>query len=276
MNDVADRRNYDLRDEIKAYWSERAATFDLSPGHEIFSERERAAWHGLFRRHLGEGGGRAALDLASGTGVVSHLLDDLGFNVTGIDWAEPMLERARRKASDRSRRISFRMGDAENTMEPDDRYDVIVTRHLVWTLVDPEAAFREWLRVLKPGGTALIVDGDFVNTTMLERFFSKAGTWGQRVGIFKPDTSTHSREMMETHRSILSRVYFAKGARAEEVVDLLRRAGFTDIEVDTDLGEIHRTQAKNWNFFKGLARKSQHRYAIRASKPSDATRIRAG
>ena len=40
----------------------------------------------------------------------------------------------------------------------------IVNRHLVWTLVDPKAAFAEWLRVLKPGGTLLIIDGDFVNS----------------------------------------------------------------------------------------------------------------
>ncbi|HXV29686.1 MAG TPA: class I SAM-dependent methyltransferase [Sinorhizobium sp.] len=271
MSDVAERRNYDLRDEIKAYWSERAATFDLSPGHEIFSEEERAAWHRLFLRHLGRGDGRAALDLASGTGVVSHLLDDLGFRVTGLDWAEPMLERARRKALDRRRTISFRIGDAENTMEPDNDYDIIVNRHLVWTLVDPTAAFAEWLRVLKPGGRLLIVDGDFVNTGAIERLFSRLSAWGQRVGLFKPDAPMGSRDMMETHRSILSRVHFAGGARAEAVVELLAAAGFTDIEVDTDLGEIHRAQAKNWNFFKGLARKNQHRYAIRASKPSQVT-----
>ncbi|ACP22572.1 putative methyl-transferase, S-Adenosyl-L-methionine (plasmid) [Sinorhizobium fredii NGR234] len=266
MSNVAAGQNYDLRDEIKAYWSERAATFDLSPGHEIFSEEERSAWHRLFLRHLGRGDGRAALDLASGTGVISHLLDDLGFKVTGLDWAEPMLERARQKAKSRKRAISFRIGDAESTMEPDDRYDVIVNRHLVWTLVDPAAAFAEWLRVLKPGGTLLIVDGDFVNTGALERLFSKFSAWGQSAGIFKPDAPMHSREMMETHRNILSRVHFANGARAEAVVELLEAAGFTDIVVDTDLGEIHRMQAKNWNFFKGLARRNQHRYAIRASK----------
>ncbi|MDX0514761.1 methyltransferase domain-containing protein [Sinorhizobium medicae] len=268
MSDVASRANYDLRDEIKAYWSERAATFDLSPGHEIFSEEERAAWHRLILRHLGEGAGRAALDLASGTGVVSHLLDDLGFRVTGIDWAEPMLDRARQKAKTRGRNISFRMGDAENTMEPDDHYHVVVNRHLVWTLVDPSAAFREWLRVLKPGGSLLIVDGDFVNATRLERFFSSLNAWGQRVGLLRPDAPSQPREMLETHRSILARVHFSQGARAEAVVDLLHASGFTDIRVDTDLGEIHRMQAKNWNLFKGLARRSQHRFAIHASKPA--------
>lgn len=192
MSDVATRPNYDLRDEIKAYWSQRAATFDLSPGHEIFSEEERAAWHRLILRHLGEGAGRSALDLASGTGVVSHLLDDLGFRVAGIDWAEPMLERARQKAKSRGRDISFRIGDAENTMEPDDHYDVVVNRHLVWTLVDPAAAFREWLRVLKPGGRLLVVDGDFVNSTRLERFFSSLNAWGS-VSAFSGPRRHHSR-----------------------------------------------------------------------------------
>ena len=80
--------NYGLRDEIREFWSERAETFDQFPGHEIFTEQERRAWHALFERHLGEVGGRSALDLASGTGVVSHLLDDLGFDVTGLDWSE--------------------------------------------------------------------------------------------------------------------------------------------------------------------------------------------
>ncbi|PST24027.1 SAM-dependent methyltransferase [Mesorhizobium plurifarium] len=267
MSDVASRPNYDLRDEIKAYWSKRAATFDLSPGHEIFSEEERAAWHRLILRHLGEGAGRPALDLASGTGVVSHLLDDLGFRVTGIDWAEPMLERARQKAKTRGRDISFHMGDAENTMEPDDHYDVVVNRHLVWTLVDPATAFREWLRVLKPGGRLLIVDGDFVNATRLERIFSALNAWGQRAGLLRPEPPSQPKEMLETHRSILARVHFSQGARADAVVALLQGAGFTDITVDTDLGEIHRMQAKNWSLLKGLARRSQHRFAIRASKP---------
>lgn len=266
MSDTLDRQNYNLRDEIKAYWSERAATFDHSPGHEIFSEEERAAWHRLFLKHLGPGGGRAALDLASGTGVISHLLDDLGFKVQGLDWAEPMLERAREKARKRGRAIRFGLGDAENTMEPDGYYDVVVTRHLVWTLVDPAAAFVEWQRVLRPGGTLLIVDGDFVNTSALERLFSKLSTWGQRLGFLTAEAPSGTLQMMATHRSILSRVHFSAGARADDVANLLGKAGFVDIELDRDLREIHRTQARNWNFFKGLARQCQHRYAICARK----------
>jgi ubiquinone/menaquinone biosynthesis C-methylase UbiE len=262
--------NYDLRDEIKAYWSERATTFDNQPGHEIFSEAERTAWHALIRHHLGEGQGRRALDLASGTGVVSHLLDDLGFSVTGMDWAEPMLDRARAKARTRGRAIRFLMGDAEATMEPDHHYDVITNRHLVWTLVNPAAAFAEWYRVLKPGGQLLIVDGDFVGRTPLQRLAGWISTQMARLGLTKgKNHGPTSASMIETHRSILSRVHFSQGARADAVLALLRKVGFELVALDTDFHAIHKAQAANFGFFKSLERATQHRYAICVRKPEN-------
>jgi ubiquinone/menaquinone biosynthesis C-methylase UbiE len=268
MSETAVQTNFGLRDEIKAYWSARAATFDTQPGHEIFSVEEREAWRRLFLKHLGEGNGRKALDLASGTGVISHLMNELGFSVTGIDWAEPMLERAREKAKTRGSNIRFLMGDAENTLEDDNSCDVITNRHLVWTLVDPKAAFVEWKRVLKPGGKLLIVDGDFVNSSFWSRLTARLGRW--QAALFPSSQPVHgpvTPEMAETHRRILSQVYFAKGARAPEIVALLQEAGFTDIEIDTNLRAINKAQAKNMPLFKGLERATQHRYAICATKP---------
>jgi ubiquinone/menaquinone biosynthesis C-methylase UbiE len=267
MQAVSTLSNHDLRDEIKAYWSLRAETFDSQPGHEIFSEDERGAWHALFRKHLGEGEGRMALDLACGTAVISHLLDDLGFKVTGLDWAEPMLERARAKASARGRQIRFLMGDAERTMEDDATYDVITNRHLVWTLVDPLACFREWHRVLKPGGKLLIVDGDFVNTSRLTWLLKKLTRLASRIGL--AGDAMHgapNSDMAETHNRILSRVHFSGGAHAHAVANLLQEAGFSRITIDQDMRAIHKAQRKNFSFFKGLERATQHRYAICAEK----------
>ncbi|MGI2034519.1 methyltransferase domain-containing protein [Rhizobium panacihumi] len=260
-------KNYNLRDEIKAYWSARAEKFDLSPGHEIFSEEERQAWQALIGKHLGKGEGRPALDLASGTAVVSHLMDDAGFDVTGLDWSEAMLGLARAKAKQRGRDISFRLADAENTMEPDDAYDVIVTRHLVWTLVDPAAAFTEWMRVLKPGGKLLIVDGDFVNVGFAERLVKKLAVWLEKIGAVKKAPSHAPAEMAGKHEEILSQVHFSGGARAGDVAALLQQAGFATVVIDQDLKAIHRAQARHLGFFKATARGLQHRYAICATKP---------
>ena len=261
MNEAS---NYSLRDEIKEYWSMRAATFDEQPGHEIFSETERAAWHALFERHIGKGNGRRALDLASGTAVISHLMHDLEFAVTGLDWSETMLEKARAKSKQRGSNIQFLLGDAENTLEPDNSYDVIVTRHLVWTLVDPAAAFVEWFRVLKPGGKLLVVDGDFVSSTWASKLNKAMADVMQSLGLRK---AVEVAPQMKTHRDILARVHFSGGARSDEVSEMLRQTGFDPITVDFDLKQIHSAQKKHISFAKGLERGAQHRYAICAQKP---------
>ncbi len=243
--------NRNLRDEIRDYWSDRAATFDQDPGHRIAPGAEMAAWEGLFRRHLGPAKGRRLLDLASGTGEITRLCLRLGFEVTGLDWSVEMLALARAKLPD----VTFLQADAERPMLPEDSMDVIVTRHLVWTLVDPAAAFAAWHRTLAPGGTLLLVDGDFVSRSLLLR-------------LLAPLSSPPVNRNMKRHREILSRVHFSHGARAEAVAALLAHAGFSEIRIDTKLGRIHRAQASALGWKKSLLRCSEHRYAISARKPT--------
>ncbi|CDN50823.1 class I SAM-dependent methyltransferase [Neorhizobium galegae] len=254
--------NYSIRDEIRDFWSERAATFDESVGHEIFSEEERKGWQRLIRKHLGDGTGRAALDLACGTAVISHLMNDVGFKVTGLDWSDAMLGQARAKAKKRGADIRFVSGDAENTMEPKNSYDVITNRHLVWTLVDPPAAFAEWFSVLKPGGKVLILDGNMGKETWVKGLQK---LWSRVTG--KPAASHMTPAMAARHQNIRSRVYFSDAMPAEAVVDLLTKAGFVNIVVDRKLSDIHWAQARKMPFLRGLERMVQERFAICATKP---------
>jgi ubiquinone/menaquinone biosynthesis C-methylase UbiE len=266
QNDLMDDTalNWSLKDDIREYWSKRSETFDLSPGHEIFNDEEREGWHALLQLHLGEGAGRPVLDLASGTGVISHLLHDLGFHVTGLDFSDAMLARARAKADRRQAKIRFIAGDAEQTLEADAAYDAVVTRHLVWTLVNPPEAFAEWFRVLKPGGTVLIVDADTgAPRTLKARALRSVARLLARITPASPRPGMD----METHNRILTQVYFSDGARAERIVELLQASGFQDVIVDRDLSAIHRGQWRNMPLRQQLERASQDRYAIRARKP---------
>lgn len=257
--------NYSIRDEIREFWSQRAATFDESVGHEIFSDAERRGWHRLLRKHLGEGQGRTALDLACGTAVVSHLLNDLGYRVTGADWSEEMLSRARAKAKARGADIRFLMRDAENTMEPRESFDVITNRHLVWTLVDPPAAFAEWFALLRPGGKLLIVDTNQGVTSFGTRL---RDAWAKLSGRPKTSGSVADPAVAERGRRIREQVYFAGNMPAEAVVALLQQAGFVDPVVDRSMFDIHWAQARKMDFLRGLERLTQDRFAICVRKPA--------
>ncbi len=133
--------NGDLKEDIRDYWSRRSETFDLAFGHRIPEGPEFDAWAAAIRERLGPEP-RRVLELACGTGEVTRLLLSLGHEVTALDFCEAMLAVARRKHAG-AKGLRFLLADAENPMEPDESYDAIVCRHLVWTLTAPERAFCE-------------------------------------------------------------------------------------------------------------------------------------
>ncbi|HCD82621.1 MAG TPA: SAM-dependent methyltransferase, partial [Agrobacterium sp.] len=166
-----DGGNFDLKEKIRDYWSKRSETFDLAFGHRIAAGPEADAWQKPIRDLLGTERKRI-LELACGTGEVTRLIHDLSHDVTALDFSEAMLSVARAKHAGKTR-LRFIMADVENTMEPDQSYDAIICRHLVWTLTKPETAFREWFRLLRPGGRLLFFDGDWARPKPAGRFASQ-------------------------------------------------------------------------------------------------------
>jgi ubiquinone/menaquinone biosynthesis C-methylase UbiE len=220
-----DAPNWSLKEEIKVYWSKRAATFDEQFGHCILPGPEHDAWAAELRERLGEQP-LEVLELASGTGEVTKVLLSLGHRVTGIDFSEAMLERSRAKHR-LNPNARFRLGDAESTKEPDQTYDAVVCRHLVWTLTEPESALRDWARVLKPGGVLVVFDGDFVNQPWQGRLAKRGMTWLERRSKAAPhrDPSLNAE-----HASILDRLYFREGLSFETLRYMAQQAGFTALE----------------------------------------------
>jgi ubiquinone/menaquinone biosynthesis C-methylase UbiE len=78
--------------------------------------------------------------------------------VTGVDFATAMIAEARRKAAERPGSVRFEEGDAEQLPFARGSFDVVMTRHVLWTLPHPEAAIDEWIRVLRVGGRLVVVD----------------------------------------------------------------------------------------------------------------------
>jgi len=52
-------------------------------------------------------------------------------------------------------------GDAEELAFDQDQFDLVVERHVIWTLARPEMALAEWARVLRPAGRIVLIEGDW-------------------------------------------------------------------------------------------------------------------
>ena len=267
MRDIQDidsrpaRPNFDVKEQIREYWSRRSETFDQSPAHGIHSHRELTAWKRLIGDSAEGLAGARVLELASGTGEFTRVLRQLGCEVEGLDLSEAMIERARRKhGSD----VKFYLGDAENTMLPDGRYDAVVCRHLVWTLLAPEDAFGDWLRVLKPGGHLVIVDGNWQHQAITAKIAARIARVWDRIA---PRAALHDAT---AHRLIEQRLYFRDGLLPDRLAGMLRDAGFTDIRTSPLRGVLAaQMRAAGWRDRLGLLQSLGRSFLVTARRPSE-------
>lgn len=101
------------------------------------------------------------LDVGTGPGFFACILSEEGHHVTGIDSSEGMLHYAQDNAKKLGVHPEFTKMDADEMNFPDDTFDVVISRNVTWTLVNPEKTYTEFKRILKPGGSLLIYDANW-------------------------------------------------------------------------------------------------------------------
>lgn len=124
------------------------------------TERDRDEHTAAARRiaaHLGAGS--RVLEVAPGPGYLAIALAVFsGASVTGLDISRTFVRIATDNAREAGVRVDFEQGDAADLPFPDGRFDFVVCRAAFKNFSRPLVALNEMYRVLKPGGTALIID----------------------------------------------------------------------------------------------------------------------
>jgi len=117
---------------------------------------------------------RRILDVATGTGDVAISLTTLNpEKIVGIDISEKMLDIARRKVTEKGMQdvISFKQSDAERIPFSDGTFDAVTVAFGVRNYEDLRKGLSEMKRVLRPGGTMMILEFSHPSGTPFRQFY---------------------------------------------------------------------------------------------------------
>jgi len=131
-----------------------AGRYDLL--NHLLSAGVDRRWRAQLVRHLGDLRGRVMLDACCGTGDLAFALERAGARVLGIDFTPEMLVRARAKGAGRAAR--FAAGDALRLPLGDATVDAAAIAFGIRNVADRRAGVREMMRVVRPGGTVILLE----------------------------------------------------------------------------------------------------------------------
>ena len=144
----------DLKDNMHTYWQGRASSW-----RSDYTEEDLRPLADRVKKYLPDETLRV-LDVGTGTGAVASSMALLGHKVTGIDLTSNMVRRARGNAQRLGFDIDYLVTAADDLPFAEDTFDVIISRLVTWALPEPEKTFRQWQKVLKPGGLLIYLDSN--------------------------------------------------------------------------------------------------------------------
>ena len=214
----------EMEQRVKNYWTQRSHDFGSVRKNELGNEMGEK-WLREINVHLPERKSLTILD------VGAILLAEKGHRVEGIDLTPAMLEEARNLSAQRNLDITFREMDAQNLSYGDESFDVVISRNLTWTLPDPERAYAEWFRVLKPGGVLLNFDAEYA------AHVRSHSTQNRKVSPDSPYGHVGMTDALQQENDEITLSMDIGHSRPEWDRQVLGKIGFCSCQIDREVGQ---------------------------------------
>jgi SAM-dependent methyltransferase len=140
------------KDKARAYFDELAGRFgkDYVPGR---------SWKALAEAFIKVLNYKVVADLGAGEGTLSQLLAQRAEKVIAIDLSPKMVEFGQQLAEQHGlSNLEFRVGDIENPPIEEASLDLAILSQALHHAEHPQAAVNAAFRILKPGGSLIILD----------------------------------------------------------------------------------------------------------------------
>ena len=188
---------------------------------------------------------RTAVDLACGTGSVTHLLAQQGLDVTGVDMSEDMLCVAADKCSDlpnRPRFVCQRLEELTLSRGVDFAVSALDSIDYITNPEDCRKAFSRIYRALNPGGCFIFdvntpeklraMDGQVFLDEDEDVYCVWRGEFDEKTNICSYGMDLFQRKGETWERSFEEHQEYAYSA--QQLKSYLREAGFTNIRIYGD------------------------------------------
>lgn len=218
-----------MENRVRTYWTQRAHDVGAVREQELHNELS-VRWLAALERQLPREKPLHILDVGTGTGYFCILLARRGHDLTGIDLTPAMIDEARRQAASEALAVHFCVMNAQQLDFPDASFDAVISRNLTWTLPNPVQAYREWYRVLKPGGVLLNFDADYGSAVRAES--------GTRVGGVSTayGHTGMTRALTEENDAITLSMEISRTVRPDWDLQTLQSLGFRAVTADRAAG----------------------------------------
>ena len=200
---------------------------DISPKYDFLNHFLSLGidyrWRKILVRMLSERNPLRILDVATGTGDVVIALTRLNpEKIVGIDISEKMLDIARTKIAAKGLEnvISLRQSDAGHIPYSDDSFDAVTVAFGVRNFEDLRQGLSEMRRILRPGGTMMILEFSQPSVTPFKQFYQFYSRF--IIPFFGKMISNHSQAysyLPETAAAFPSGENFLKILRELEMIN---------------------------------------------------------
>ncbi len=157
------------------------------------------------------------LEIAPGPGFLSIELARRGLNVRAVDISKTFVDIVQRNAAAEGATVDIQQGNASALPLPDACVDFVVCRAAFKNFTEPVKAMAEMRRVLRPGGTALLIDmrRDSSLSEIKDCVRSLGGNWfNRRMNLF-----------------IFRRVLIKRAYPLDQIRSMAAEAGWTDLRI---------------------------------------------
>ena len=214
--------------KVRSMFAAIAGSYDLN--NRVHSLGLDQSWRKYAVKAARVNEGDTVADIACGTGDLTEMFArrSPAAEIIGLDFTPEMLDIARDKQTTRpdqiKSRIRYQRGDAQNLPLDDNSADVLSIAFGIRNVQDPATAFREFARVLKPGGRLVVLEFDtprFPPVRWANSFYS-GWLMPRTATLLSGDRSGAYRYLPKSVESFLTR---------GELVGTINEAGFGQIRV---------------------------------------------